>query len=461
MVIFCLMLLIILWSFQIIFLDTFYKQIKIHNIKSNLNIITNNFPSENFEELAKEIAEKNDLNIEVIRSDGEILFSTLNNSTRNKIFLFNEALENNGDLVKFYRKDKNNDIISERTIDDKRIMPLPPQMENISSGKIVEDNNKNKYLLLISGFIAPVDSTVTTIRIQLYFITVLMIIFSMILAGFISKKISSPIESVSKSAKELASGNYNINCNENVFKEMSELSDTMNFAASELSKVEKLRKELIANISHDLRTPLTLIKGYAEAMKDLPGEKTTENLQIIIDESQRLNTLVSDILDLSKYQSGSDQLDAKEFNLTKSLNEIISRVQTLVKNENYEIIFNNENDIFIKGDQAKIQQAFYNLLINAINYTGNDRKVYVNQIINNNYIKIEVADTGDGIDEKDLPYIWDRYYKGSKSHARGKIGTGIGLSIVKSIIELHGGTYGVYPQENPKGSVFWFEIKKS
>jgi len=161
--------------------------------------------------------------------------------------------------------------------------------------------------------------------------------------------------------------------------EIKELSDTLNFTACELSKVESSRRELIANVSYDLRNHLTLIAGYAEAMRDLPNENTPENAQIIIDEAMRLNTLVNNLLNLSKIQSGAKTLDISEFNLTESISRMIDRTSELVKKEGYVIEFIYEDQVYVMADEIHIALALYNLLVNAIAYTGEDKKVIVKQ----------------------------------------------------------------------------------
>ena len=211
----------------------------------------------------------------------------------------------------------------------------------------------------------------------------------------------------------------------------------MNYAARELSKTDKLRRELIANVSHDLRTPLTMIIGYSEVMRDIPGENTPENIQVVIDEATRLSSLVTDILDISRLQSGGSNADKSEYNLTESIRNIIARFDKLKENDGYKIIFENDGDVMIFADENRMSQVIYNLIINAI--------------------RIEIRDSGEGIPKEDLPYIWDRYYKVDKTHKRAQTGTGLGLSIVKTVLEAHGAAYGV-DSTLGIGSSFWFEL---
>ena len=145
--------------------------------------------------------------------------------------------------------------------------------------------------------------------------------------------------------------------------------------------MENLRRELIANMSHDLRTPLTMISGYGEVMRDIPGENTPENVQIIIDETKRLTNLVNDMLDLSKLQAGVQELNAVSMNLTDEIRSIIERYETLLKQDEYDIRFEYREDVIIQGDVIKLDQVIYNLINNAINYSGEDHQVIVKQLL--------------------------------------------------------------------------------
>lgn len=306
--------------------------------------------------------------------------------------------------------------------------------------------------------ITPVESTVSTLQMQLFIVTGIMVLLASMLAVIISKRIANPIVQINQSAKALARGNYETEFHGKGYLEIEELSDTLNTAATELSKVERLRRELIANISHDLRTPLAFIYSYAEMMHDFPHEVTPEQSKIIMDETKRLTSLVNDMLDISLLEAGAAKLNKTNYNLTESLRKTINRMNELVKNEGYQLYFEYNEDIYVCADEVKITQVFYNLLLNAITHSGDDKTVIVRQSVRENSVRIEVIDHGEGIDQSDLPYIWERYYKVDKKHKRPIMGTGLGLSIVKKIIEMHGGKYGVESEEG-KGSVFSFQIE--
>lgn len=321
------------------------------------------------------------------------------------------------------------------------------------------DDQGNEYILMLESELMPLDATVKTLQRQFGWIMCILIMGALVVALAVSKIICAPLQKMSRSAHKLAKGDYNANFEGGGYREANELADALNYAADELAKTDNLQHELVANISHDLRTPLTMIKGYSEVMRDIPDENTPENVQVIIDETERLTELVNDVLDLSKIRSGIRKPELESINLTETIGAVLGRYEKLTEKDGYEISFEYEGDVFVNADKVMILQVIYNLVNNALNYTGEDKKVSIVQSVWDNNVRISVMDTGEGIAEEDLPYIWDRYYKVDKVHKRAKIGTGLGLSIVKGILESHGATYGVESRIG-EGSNFWFELPK-
>jgi signal transduction histidine kinase len=328
---------------------------------------------------------------------------------------------------------------------------------SMNYGKLFEVKDDNSYFVFVSGRLTPIEETVSTLQRQLLIITGVLIFLSLIVAYIIGEITSKPIHKTNEKAKKLAEGKLDIHFDGKGYLEIDELNETLNYAVQELSKVETLRNELIANMSHDLRTPLTMIGGYSEVIRDLPGEDTKENIQVIIDETKRLTNLVNNILDLSKLQANTEELKTEQFNLTELIRSTVTRLNKMIENDNYEIIFESNEEVFVNADHDKVNQVIYNILGNAIHYTGEDKKVYVRQIVLDNRVRIEVEDTGKGIKQEDIPYVWDRYYQLKKNHKRQELGTGLGLSIVKGILELHNARYGVI-SEKGKGAIFYFEL---
>ncbi len=413
LLLFCAMLLIILWLFQTVFLDDMYKFIRKQEIEKAIELVAAHIESPDLQMIIIELNETKEI----------MVSPTINPGIR---------------------------PVS-------RDPKARPPMVTITQDQVFTLSDGGEISLTFHAMVSPVDATVDTLRVQLYIITAVMVLLSVGLAFLLAKRVSKPIVDINESAKVLAAGSYQTQFDGHGFLEIKELSDTLNRAATELSKVERLRRELMANISHDLRTPLALIYSYAEMMHDFPAEITPEQTQTIMDETKRLSSLVNDILDVSRLETGTVELNKSRYNLTQSIKATIDRVAELVKREGYRLFFEANSDVYVNADELKITQALYNLLINAITHGGGDKIITVRQRLSEGFVIIEVADNGEGINPQDLPYIWDRYYKVDKNHKRPIMGTGLGLSIVKKIIDNHGGSYGV-SSEVGTGSVFWFGI---
>ena len=200
-----------------------------------------------------------------------------------------------------------------------------------------------------------------------------------------------------------------------------------------------------------------MISGYSEMIRDIPGEATAENMQVIIDETARLTSLVNDMLEVSRFQNGVVVLHPARFNLTEVLRETLSRYSRLREREGYDIRLEADTDVYVNTDRERILQVVYNLVNNAVNYAGDDKQVIVRQEIADGNVTISVIDHGIGIPEDKLPQVWERYYKVHDYHKRADMGTGLGLSIVKNILVLAGARFGV--QSTPgSGTRFWFTL---
>lgn len=325
--------------------------------------------------------------------------------------------------------------------------------------RMIQNAAGDDLVVMLNTEITPMVAVSRMTSKQFLRVTEVLLLGALVMAILLARMISKPIENMNDTAKQLAAGNYDVHFSGDGFRETRELAETLNYAAEELSKTDRLQKELIANISHDLRTPLTLITGYSEVMRDIPGENTPENVQVIIDEANRLSELVSSLLDLSRLQAGAGQLDISCFDLTATVRDAMHRYAKLTEHYGYRIEFYSNGSAMVEADRNKILQVLYNLINNAINYIGEDKRVIVTQTLHDGLVRISVADHGEGISPENLPLIWDRYYKEDKKvHKRATVGTGIGLSIVKSVLEEHGAGYGVDSTPG-EGSCFWFELR--
>lgn len=485
---FTVILLSILWICQTLLLDTIYRQIKTDSLKKCTNEIAYAITDTGYSENVEELARAYDVNIKIVDSDYSTAYvyavSPTNIVTRlsgTDIFMLCERAEANGGSYtqpfRQFLKETHGDQYPE-----KREIPqnfgdgtdkVPPFIRGegpISSGNNVMLNlisarkaqlyDGSGCYIIVDSVITPVNATVKTLAVLLIYISVFTVLFAIVLAFLLARSIAKPIVKMNKNAKRFAKGDYSVKFESRGYAEIEELNETMNYAATELSRSDKLKNELIANVSHDLRTPLTMIIGYSEVMRDIPGENSPENIQVVIDEAERLSSLVNDLLDISRLQSGTVEINKEDYNITGSIRSIISRFDKLKENEGYEISFPETGNVYVNADEKRMSQVIYNLIINAINYTGADKKVTVRQLEKANTVRIEITDSGEGISKEDLPYIWDRYYRVDKSHKRAQMGTGLGLSIVKTVLESHDAVYGV-DSTNGIGTTFWFELKKS
>ena len=445
--IFSFLILFFIWLLQILLLNKYYEYYKTEELLNTLNSIKNNYNSDTFYNTLENVAYNTDFCIE-ITSDNETIYSNIKNNkgcidSNSNARVLKEKLE-------FMNSDK----------EYFKLKIVNPTFNNMTLlyGVKLEDS---EYVFLNTS-LEPIDTTIDVLKNQFIFVSLIVIILSIIIAYFISRSLSKPITKLTNSAKSLSNGNYNANFNvDSDILEIQELGSSLDYARNVMKKTDELRRDLLSNVSHDLKTPLTMIKAYAEMERDLDvsKEKHENNMNIMIEEVDRLTILVNDILNLSKLESNIEELKIEEFDLTKLINTIVNRFKIFSYTKSYQFILNNEEELIIKADKQKMEQVIYNLIGNAINYTGKNKLIYINVLNNKKNIRVEIKDTGKGIKKKEIDKVWDKYYKSEKKYKRQTIGTGIGLSIVKNIFILHGFKYGIISKEN-EGSTFWFEIPK-
>ena len=452
-ILFSVLILAVLWSLQILFIRSYYQIMKTAEVKKAVSSIVAMYGDNDFESELQQIAFKSNLTVQLTDKDGNIIISkdmTGNEEPgRPPMNMFDSARQQ---------------LLSsgENTLSINMNNSMFHTAMMVEAVKLTSSSGETQ-LLFVSSNLEPIDSTVKILQSQLIYITIILLVLAFGISFLISRKIAKPITKLTDSAEKLAQGDYSVHFDEGSYSEINQLSNTLNFATTQISKVDELRKDLIANVSHDLRTPLTMIKAYAEMIRDLSGQnpvKREQHLNVIIGETDRLSTLVNDILDLSKIQSGTDELKIASFNISETLQIILQRYYILTEKEGYVFHVKCPDDIFAKGDEHKIEQVIYNLVNNAINYTGEDKNVFITLYDLPEHARFEVRDTGTGIEAAELENIWERYYKVDKTHKRAVVGTGLGLSIVKNILELHHAKYGVVSRKG-EGSIFWFELDKS
>ena len=458
----------LLWVLQVVFLDDFYRLIKTNLIKKTATVITHNLDKspEELQTLVTRISQNGELCIVVYDlndngaylANSDVLMSCLVHKLLpyDRYHMCIDARQAGGESLKlfegdtFRNPDYNNDIFQGNVPKND-----PGMYDSLMYIRVKQNAIGHDIAIMINGTIVPVDATVQTLINQMMIISIILLLLAGAFAWILSRLIAKPISKLNDSAKALATANYNVSFQANGYREIEELSDSLTVAAQELNKVDEYRRELLANVSHDMRTPLTLISGYGEVMRDIPSENNAENLDIIISEAKRLTCLVNDMIEQTQYTDGIIHLDRKTVNLSDCLQEIALRYRKFTENDGIVIHANITDDIHVNADPLKLTQAIYNLLNNALNYT--DKHIYITLKSVEHWAYVEIRDTGAGIEAEKLPHIWNRYYKVDTQHRRATHGSGLGLSIVKHILELHDAKYGVTSQIN-EGSTFWFSL---
>lgn len=464
--------LLLLWLLQVVFLDDIYRRTKTNEVRDAADELLSSVDSLlRLESVADTVAQDHDVCILVLRIESSRRASrivsidreencVIHNITDSAVFaLYSSAAEREGEYLEHYRFDRSIGkyvATAEGEADG--------ALQSIVYARVVTNQSGETIFILLNSVVSPVTATVKTLHSLLLIVSVVMIGFSLLLALLISRRITKPMTDMSREAKRLAKGDYDVSFPVGSYREIRELSEALRYAADELSKVDRLRRELIANTSHDLRTPLTMITGYAEVMRDLPGENTPENAQIIIDESRRLTSLVNDMLDISQLENGTVPPPVGEvFDLTEAVRQSMHRYDSFCRRDGYHITFFAEESVVVNTDRSKLLQALHNLVNNAITYTGDDKTVALRQEVYSDpqdgrqWVRLSVTDSGVGIPEEHLASIWERYYKIPSSHKRAAQGSGLGLSIVNKLMTLLGGRCGVSSAVGC-GSTFWIEI---
>jgi signal transduction histidine kinase len=458
-ILFAAIILTALWLLQIVFLQSFYESMKISDIKKIAATISSQYEEEDFETTIDRLTFRNSILVFITDIRGNIIYTS----------------DEHGSGGNFHP--------GGRQPVGGSIRPLPIDYANFleqlslsSSDHVSYTENENgfrgKYLvygarlpdavLYISTPLDPVNATTDILRALLGYITAISLVLSLVIAFFIARKFSRPVAAISAQASRLAEGSYDSSFTKGFCAELDELSSTLDQTAVELSKAEKLRREMLANISHDLRTPLTMIKAFTEMIQDISGdkrEKREAHLAVIARETDRLTLLVNDILDVSILQSGQETLNCVNLNLSDTVKQVLEQFYPICSHAGCRVQTTLEPDQYILADEKKLTQVLYNLIGNAVNYIGEDKEIEVNLSDLGGYVRFEVTDHGVGIPPEEQALIWDRYYRSQDRRQVAGIGTGLGLAIAKEVLELHRARYGVISSLG-SGSTFWFEIKK-
>lgn len=442
-------LLSLVYFVQTTFLDDFYKTNKIKSIENVGRDVATLVGDSDMDETIEHVAMSNEVCIRVVSNNesysytGACTLRGLDNMTINRIA--NEVANTEN---------------SEKLFDNFHYQRRPDEKpEDVYIFAKLFEINTEKVMVMVSSGITPLNATISTIKSQYLIIAGVVVAMTIVLALILSRFIVKPIKQINNESKNLSKGAYDGNNVKPSSEEFVQLNTTLINANEDILKAEKAKKELLGNVSHDLRTPLTMIVGYGEMIRDLPEENNEENINVIIDEAKRLSTLVDDLIDISKMDSISVELDRKPSDINQLLTSVYHQYELYCRNQGIDLKLQLSDAIEAELDEKRIRQVLYNFVNNALNYNDKaDKQIIIGSEKNGEFYRIFVYDNGEGIDEKDLKNIWDRYYKVDKQHRRHHIGSGIGLSLAKELLLAHGFNYGV---DSKKGeySKFYFDVK--
>ncbi len=284
-----------------------------------------------------------------------------------------------------------------------------------------------------------------------------------ILVLFFTRKIVKPITEMNKAARVIAEGRFDNRIKIKSKDEVGQLAESFNYMAESLDETEKTRRELISNISHDLRSPITSIQGFLGAIEDgtIPHENSGRYISIALEETKRLSKMVENVMDMNKAQTGALEVTKEEFDINALIKNTLSAFEKRVRDKNISVslIFENDMDV-VFADYDKISRVVQNLLDNAVKFTNDGGKIIIETTLEGNKLMVGVKNSGEPISDEDRKYIFDRFYKGDRSRNEDIAGSGLGLAIVKELLKAQGESVFVRTGENFNEFVFSLEICK-
>ncbi|PEA77878.1 sensor histidine kinase [Bacillus wiedmannii] len=343
---------------------------------------------------------------------------------------------------------------------------------------IVENGKITEYAFAIAS-LQPVNEAMLVLKD--YYVYALIIVFLVIilLSFYYSKIIVKPLIKMNRVTKKMANFDFSEKLPVTADDEIGGLSgsintlsvnlkdriDRLNVANTKLQQdiererqLEKTRKEFISGVSHELKTPLSVIRSFAEGIKDGVSKDTMYYTDVILEETENMNRLIVEMLELAKLESGTYKLDMTTFSIGELIQQVYTKLLFSMEEKHLQVNVDVDSSIFVKANRSRIEQVVVNLLSNAIRYTPDGEKIHVSVIELEDIVKVEIENTGNPIPEESLEKIWDRFYRLDASRSRHTGGTGLGLSIVKNILDLHHAEYGVYNTTN--SVVFYFNLQK-
>lgn len=458
-----------------LFLEKFYLRKKTESLKKVYNTMNDTSDTRYYSSLAddekfKQYCDENNLSMIVVEDvTSRILFAYAKNLER----LYSEIQF--GVLDDFVRGKReileatDNYIVEKKTDDVKA-------MDSVNMVGVLDNGNG---FLITTPAQSLKDSALISNVFYLY-IGLFTIFISSVVIWFISRHITRPLQQLSELSKEMANLNFDAKYTSTSEDEIGVLGNNLNRMSGELEKtiselrtannelqkdiekkeqIDEMRKEFLSNVSHELKTPIALIQGYAEGLQECINDDQESRefyCDVIIDEAAKMNNMVKKLLSLNQLEFGNDTVNMERFDLTELVKGVVQSAQLLASQKEAEIRFLQEEPISVWGDEFKIEEVVTNYVSNALNHVDFEKKIEIKAVKRGDVVRLSVFNTGARIPEEDLDKIWIKFYKVDKARTREYGGSGIGLSIVKAIMDSMNQKCGVINYEN--GVEFWFEL---
>lgn len=478
--VFCLLMagtILLCWFINNTFLEKYYlnnKQKAMMSAYLIINKVSNEgtIESEDFDIEFQKICGKNNINIILLDAETR----TLKTSISDYEILSRQLLDY---VFKKGITDKDKLLSSEENYEMYIKMDERTQLEYVDMWGVLDNGN----LFLFRSPLEGIQESVALANRFLAYVGIGSAIFSAVIILLVSRKITEPIMELTqisekmkhldfdakytgKSKTEIALLGQNIN----------ELSETLEAAISELksannelkrdiekkNKIDEMRKEFLSNVSHELKTPIALIQGYAEGLKEgINDDEESRNFycEVIMDEASKMNQMVKKLLTLNQLEFGNDTVTMERFDIISLISNYLQSASILCRQKNIKLQMDSYPPIHVWADEFMVEEVFNNYFSNAMNHVAGDMIIDVKLTLKGNLVRVSVFNTGLPIPEESLPYIWEKFYKVDKARTREYGGSGVGLSIVKAIMESMNQQYGVVNYDN--GVEFWFELETS
>lgn len=459
-------LLLLVYLLQISLLPMFYQNTVLNTVEQTANELNENYESMQYSSQydanfnwIRETAQENNLCIYIFNEEAIMQFEF--NAMGSACYLnylikpsarsyFNPSMIMNQYITQFQEINSDSYYFE--------VSPNTQLTSQLFYAKEISTSQRPYYVFINTPF-ELLNTTIGVLQKQFLLIIVGLLILGGLVSFLISRIFSIPLINLSNVAKRLGTDKEVVTFEPQGITEIDNLADTLTLASQNIRRNDDVKNDLLANVSHDIRTPLTLISAYAEMIQDISGddkEMRNQHLTIIQNEVTQLNNLLTDMMTLSLMQSQSTRLDQETFDIKPMIQQLVDSNDGL---DNIDITFENNAKSLVVGDPVKIRQVIMNYLSNAKKFVGQDNQIIIRliEIDETGYVRVEVEDHGDGIKEEDIAYIWDRYYKVNKNYQRIRQGTGLGLAISKAICEKGGYPYGVISILKEK-TIFFIEI---